>query len=224
MTKSIISIYFMVLVTSSLIAQNDPLEEINFAMLIQMKGNSDNDIIGSPYLEQKFMPGLIYVNGEKKQNAYFRYNVKDDQVELKVLPNQEESYLLPREQKYSYRLKNYTYELGDLNISGNGFEKGFVANYYESENIKFIGKPFVKIAKAEPAKTGYGEAKPASMSTSIKYYLSVKGEEFKEVSIKEKDFKNMLKNSSKIDAYLKDNKIKEVDDAVKFLKYYDSVE
>jgi hypothetical protein len=203
-------------------AQVNDFNPGNSPLQLQTRVAINTDIEGSPYFEDKFLPGIIEELNGNSQNAYLRYNVKNDEVEVKAGPSQKQVFILPRQEKFVYKLKDYSYVLGTYNVRDEGLIKGFVANYYESENLVFIGKPFTKISEAQPAKTAYEKATPATLYIGIKYYLSVNGEQFQEVKLKDKDFKNLLDDSSKTSAYLKDHKIKEIEDIVKLLEFYDS--
>jgi hypothetical protein len=221
MTKFFISIFLTILSTTSFIAQNDPLEAINFAMLIQK--DTEKEIVGSPYYEQTFIPGIINEVDGKKQEAYFRYNVKDDQVEVKFSPNQEETYLLPRDQKYIYQLKDYSYVLGSFNAEKAGLLKGFVIEYVQNDKVTFIGKPFVNLIQAQAAKTGYGIATPASLNVGINYYFGLGDGKLQEVKLKEKEFRNIVPSSKEMKKYFEENKIENSKDVIKMIEFYETL-
>lgn len=203
-------------------AQVNDFNPGNSPLQLQTRAAINTDIEGSPYFEDRFLPGIIEELNGNSQNAYFRYNVKNDEVEVKAGPSQNQVFILPRQEKFVYKFKDYSYVLGSYNVRDEGLVKGFVAKYYESENLVFIGKPYTKISEAQPAKTSYEKATPATLYIGIKYYLSENGEQFQEVRLKDRDFKNLLDDSSITNAYLKDHKIKEIKDAVELLKFYDS--
>ncbi len=203
-------------------AQVNDFNPGNSPLQLQTKVAVNTDLEGSPYFEDQFLPGIIEEANGNSQNAYFRYNVRNDEVEVKAAPSQTKVFILPRQEKFVYKLKGYSYELGSYNVLDQGLIKGFVANYYGSENLKFIGKPFAKISEGQLAKTAYEKATPAALYIGIKYYLSVNGEEFQEVKLRDKDFKNLLDDSSKLSKYFKEHKVKEIEDVVKLLEFYDS--
>lgn len=202
-------------------AQVNDFNPGNSPLQLETRVAINTEVEGSPYFEDQFLPGIIEEKNGNKQNAYFRYNVKTDEVEVKAGPSQTKVFILPRQEKFVYKLKNYSYVLGTYNILNEGIIKGFAASYYESDKLRFIAKPFAKISEAQPAKTAYEKATPAALYIAVKYYLSVNGEQFQEVKLKEKDFKNLLKESPKFNEYLKDNKIKEIEDVVKLLEFHD---
>jgi len=222
--KRLITFTFAVMIGYASFSQRDPFTPGNSALQLQTKSEVISEMTGSPYFEDRFMPGIIEEVGGKKQNAYFRYNVKDDQVEVKVSPSQSEIYILPRQQKFVYQLKDYSYILGSFNVQDIGLLKGFVNSYYNGDNVIFIGKPYVTVSQAQPAKTSYQKATPASINVGINYYFGLKDGQLQEVKLKEKDFKNILPSSKEMKQYFDDHKIKEIQDVVEMLKFYDTLE
>lgn len=223
MNKFQLLIFLTIFSVTASFSQRDPFNPGNSSLQIQLKGDTESEILGSPYFEEMFSPGIINEVGGKSQNAYFRYNVKEDQVEVKVSPNQSETYILPRQQKFIYNLKDYSYILGTFNVENVGLIKGFVAKYYQSDRVTFIGKPFVTISQAQAAKTGYQKATPASLSVGINYYFGVEDNKLQEVNIKEKDFQKILPESKEMKQYFKDNKIKNIDDVIKMIEFYETL-
>ena len=62
------------------------------------------------------------------------------------------------------------------------------------------------------------------MSVKLTYYLSIDDEPFKEVKLEEKEIKKALPDSSSLDSYFSDHKIKTVEDVVKLLKFLEEQE
>lgn len=220
--KKIIMITVFSFIGLTFQAQVNDFNPGNSPLQLHTKTAINTDIEGSPYFEDKFLPGIIEELNGDSQNAYLRYNVKNDEVEVKAGPSQNQVFILPRQEKFVYKFKDYSYVLGSYNVRDEGLIKGFVAMYYESENLVFIGKPFTKISEAQSAKTSYEKATPATLYIGIKYYLSVNGEKFQEIKLKDRDFKNQLNDSDLTNSYLKHHNIKEIKDAVNLLKFYDS--
>ncbi|RKS50466.1 hypothetical protein BC962_2227 [Gillisia mitskevichiae] len=223
MTKFLTFILLAIFGITSSNAQRDPFNPSNSSMQVQTKKSVESEIVGSPYFEEMFTPGIIEEVGGNQQNAYFRYNVKDDQVEVKVSPSQSDIYILPRQQKFIYQLKDYSYVLGSYNVEGVGLVKGFVNKYHQSDKVTFIGKPFVTITQAQAAKTGYQKATPASLNVGINYYFGLGDNKLQEIKLREKDFKNILPSSKEMKQYFSDNKIKDINDVKKMIDFYESL-
>ncbi len=222
--KILISFTVFVMVGFLSFAQvGDPFTPGNSALQVQTKTDSNSELVGSPYFEEQFTPGIIEEIGGNKQNAYLRYNVKDDQVEVKVSPTQSEIYILPRQQKFVYQLKDYAYILGSFNVKDIGLIKGYINQYYQSNKVIFIGKPYVTVSQAQPAKTSYEKATPASINVGMNYYFGFEGEQLHEVRLKEKDFKNVFPSSKEMKQYFDDHKIKDIEEVKKMIKFYEAL-
>jgi len=223
MKKIIFTLLFTGLAFTGYSQGNNPFDASNSnTNQVTTKPMVVTDYEGSPYLEDQFTPGLIVEEGNKSQTVYIRYNVVDDQVELKVAPSQKDIYLLPRQQKFSYKLKDYSYTLSAYNVEDLGLIKGYVQTYYASDKIVFIGKPLAQVIPGQAAKTGYDKAKPATIDIATNFYIGKPNEQLKEVRIKEKDFEKILGDKKGMKDYFDDNKIKTTDDVIKMLKFYDS--
>lgn len=222
MTKFLTLILLTIFGLMSSNAQNN-FDPGNSTLLLDTKKSIESEIVGSPYFEEMFTPGIIEEVGGIKQNAYLRYNVKDDQVEVKVSPIQTDVFILPRQQKFIYQLKDYSYILGSFSVEDKGLVKGFVNSYYQSDKVTFIGKPFTTVSEAQPAKTSYHKATPATISVGTKYYFGLNGNKLQEVKLKEKYFKNILPSSKEMKQYFGENKIKDIDDVKKMIEFYETL-
>jgi hypothetical protein len=180
------------------------------------------DIEGSPYLFEEFAPGKIIQEGKKDLNAYFRYNALQDVVEIKIKPNQNEIFILPRSDKFVFKLADYTFFLKNLITKEGEVLAGYKLKYYESDNLLFIGKSNSRITAAKIAETSYDRAKPPKIINNMNYYISFNGDPLVSVKIKEKDFRNLLGDSPKMKTYFKENKVKEIEDVLKMFEFYET--
>lgn len=178
---------------------------------------------GSPYLFEKFVPGKIIQEGGKDLDAYFKYNALQDVVEIKINLNNSEIFILPRAEKFVFELDDYSFFLKNIITKEGEVLTGYKLRYYKSENIIFIGKSNSKITAARMAETSYDRAKPSKIINNMKYYIGFNGDPVSEVRLKESDFKKLLNNSSKMRNYFKEYKIKEIEDVVKMLEFYESI-
>ena len=182
----------------------------------------DKELNGSAFYEEKFEPGTIIENGGRSFRAYLRYNAMKDYVEIKVLPLDPDIYVLPRSERFSYKLADYTYILlNETTDKGEIFDT-FLQNYISGNYASFIGKPNLKIVKDRNEKSALIESKPTSIKINFDYYLKVNGGKFQEVRLKEKDFMNIIPHSKEMKEYFDNHKVNDVEDVVKMLKYYES--
>ena len=208
-------------------AQNDITNYV--ALRDQLKvydGNgqiSGKEIEGTPYYTEEFLEGVIIKEGFEDQNAYFRFNVLKDIVEIKVKKNHSEIFILPRVEDFVFDLEDYSLIFKTLITQEGDVVTGYYFNYFENDNIMFIAKPKSKITAEKKAETSYEKDKPSKIVINMEYYISFNGDPLTEVRIKEKDFKKLLDDSPELSIYFKENKVKEIEDVVKLLEFYDSV-
>lgn len=183
--------------------------------------DSNNNMAGSPYINEEFLPGKIIVDGKQFQEVYIRFNALKDLMEIKVRPDDNEIFVLPRMDKYSYKQENQTFYLKDVITEEGEMLSGFLIKYYQDPNVLFVGKPVTRIKSAKAAETSYGKAQPAKVDTYVHYYLSLNGDPVKRVKLRERDFRKIFK-SKKMREYFADNKVKEIEDVVDMLEFYNT--
>ena len=184
---------------------------------------SGKEIEGTPYLTEEFMEGVIIKEGAKDQNAFFRYNVLKDIVEIKVKKQHSEIFVLPRVETFVFDLADYSLFFKTLRTKEGEVVSGYHLNYYESDKILFIGEPKSKVTAEKRADTSYERDKPSKIVINMDYYISFNGDPLTEVRLKEKDFKKILSDSPELSNYFKDHKVKEIEDVVKLLEFHDSL-
>ncbi|MGB8704139.1 MAG: hypothetical protein WCD31_03825 [Gillisia sp.] len=216
------TIFFIGLVTLSLNGFSQVFVPEAYGNLITTKPDERiNDIEGSPYFEEQYVQGTLLDKEGKTQHAYFRYNVSKDQVEIKVAPQQKQTFVLPRYPRYSYRLDNYTYILEKLTTDKGNSLEGYFMEYYQGAHSRLLGKPDIDVIPGTKAKSGYDKPKPAHINIDQVYYLQLDGGPLHEVRLKEKDFKEYLEEKPGMEKYFDDHKIKDIEDVKKMLEFYD---
>ncbi len=183
-------------------------------------GITESDqLAGSPYINEKFLPGQIIVDEKQFQNVYLRFNALNEVMEIKVRPGDEEVFFLPRTEKYTYIQDNKTFFIKDFIIEDGEVISGYWINYFRNSKNLFVGKPVTRTTAAKAAQTGYEKPKPPKVDTYVHYYLSLNDSPLKKVNLKQRDFEKIFQ-SDRMKKYFSNNKIKEVEDVVAMLKYY----
>ena len=220
--KNHIIILSSFLFSLSVIAQNDVYDYTTLNEKLQiLKGqDEDNKIQGSPYFENEFVKAEILEDGNKDIDAFIRYNVIKDEIEIKVNKQEDEIFILPRYDDFSYELKDYSYFQGKFATTDNRVLVGYMVKYYKDDNLLFIAKPSGKITARRAAETSYDRAQPAKYVLQTDYYLGVGNKPLTEVRLREKDFKKILDNDKNMHQYFKEHKVNEIEDVVKMLEYY----
>jgi hypothetical protein len=159
---------------------------------------------GSPYLNAGFVSGTITRDdGATYSSIPLRYNVYDDQIEFK----QQDGMVLYIANPEQYK---------EIEIDGDKYiylqlmdGKRKVQGYYElleDGKIQLLKKHAVTMKDAEPAKP-YVDPVPASfVSKPVAYFLLKEGE-ISEIT-NEKNLLETCGNSEKIQAFIKENKLK----------------
>lgn len=209
----------LVFISFEMTSQN--LDNIsNTGMLVYTKNNTPSDYTGSPYAEKDFQSGIIMdTDKDKQQEAMLRYNAVEDVVEIK-LNGDDEVHILPKLKNIKYDLGEYTYFIENFLTEDSGRIEGYFRQYYADKNILFISYPKADVTESTVNSTGYQKAKPAHLDVDMLYYVQKDGGRLKEVRLKEKDFKSIFSDKGKMEAYFKENKIKDEKDVVEMLKFY----
>ncbi len=221
--KFLITITLMLLIYNNVHAQNPEYNLMASSMQIMEKESDEKlGVSGSPYIEEDFTKGQVVERDGKAQNVYLRYNTLQDQVEVKVTPNDPETFILPKSPKYSYRLNDYSYKLLQFRTDGGDFVSGYVISYFEGENYALVAKPKVKSIAGRKASSGFGADRPDRIKIEYNYYLGSGKDSWKELDLKEKSFKNILPASKESNTYFSDNKLKSSKDFTRLLEWYEN--
>lgn len=199
-------------IVNDYVSLNEELTRIGFE---EAEGE---ELAGSPFWEEKFVPGAIKRNGKKEIEGYIRYNVLSDQVQIKTNPEEDEYYLLPRWGDLEYEADDYSYFLSHKVTEDERSLYGYFIEYYEGESINLYGKPLAEVLPAQRAETSYDRGRPATIKVKSFYYIQFGDEPLIEVDIRERDFRKLFKNSKQMKAYFKEEKVKDIEDVVEMLK------
>lgn len=202
-------------IVNDYVSLNEELIRIGFK-----EQNKYSELAGSPYWEEQFIPVNIERNGTKLINAFIRYNVLKDEVQIKVDPSDEDSYRLPRLGELEYVTPDYSYFLSHKVTEDNTTVYGYFIKYFESEQVEFYGKPQAKILPAQSPETSYDRGRPATIQVISHYYIQIGDNPVKEVRIKERDFRKLFGSSKKMREYFKQHKVNEIDEVIKMLSFY----
>ena len=172
---------------------------------------------GTPYLSEDFQSGTINMEGKQSINALFRYDVYNEEIQIKFGKDSEEIYVLTNHPD------NVLYIGGEKIVPDQiNFEEGEVSGlfleHYNGEKYRLLEKPNAEISEAVKAKTGFQQDKPAEIKISSDFYIIEKGQPAYEVRIKHRDIKKVF-SSKEAKAYLSENKIREIQDLIKFLEH-----
>lgn len=182
---------------------------------------------GSPYIIEKFTPAKI--SASEDNIFYVRYNALRDEFEVKG------------ENDIAYALNKYrrdivvelialkkTYQVfGYLDKNGNENFGYFVDLGKDKSNVKLLKKEKIIFTKEKLAVTSYDTAKPAEYKRgNDEYYIKINDANAIELPNGKKNIANLFpKNSKKVLAYIKSEKIKtnREEDLLKLVNYINTL-
>lgn len=178
-----------------------------------------NEVKGSPYLNEDFEAGIARVKDKEPLNVFLRFDVAQDQMEIKLDAGSEEIYLLPRNGNIEYEMGNRKIVLDEIVSEGNRIS-GYFIEHFAGEKFRLLEKPVATVTEPVKARTGYEKDKPAEINIGEEFYI-INGEgQVENVRVKEKDLKKAF-DSDSARKYLGDNKIKSVQDLKNFVAFLD---
>lgn len=203
-------------IVNDYISLNEELVKIGFK-----EQNKYSDLEGSPYWEEEYIPVKIERNGKKLLSAFMRYNILKDEVQIKVDPEDEKSYRLPRWGELEYITSEYSYFLSHKVTEDSTSVYGYFIKYFGSEKVQFYGKPVAKVLPAQSPETSYDRGRPATIQVISRFYIQIDHEPLKEVKIRERDFRKLFGNSKVMRMYFKEHKVNKIEDIVEMLRFYE---
>lgn len=190
--------------------------------LLQPKKNENmNSVQGSPYLYDDFRFGTVTIEGKDPLKVFLRYDVMNENMEIKTDTNDKKVYVLPLAQKAEYIIGSDAFEFRSIKNEGSKIS-GYFRKHHQGENVSLFEKLSASLTEPVKAKTGYDKDKPAQIVIKEEFYILFDDGLAKNVRLKEKDFKKALPSSKAVNAYVSDNRIKSVEDFAEMLRWYNN--
>lgn len=209
--------------TAGTVAQNIRDSAGHGLMLLQTKENENlNDIHGSPYLSDGFKSGIVVVEGKEPLNVFLRYDVRNENFEIKTDFNSSEIYILPLTHKGRYHLGTDTFLYDQISYDGN-IIRGYFIEHFDGEDVRFLEKPVIDFTPAQSARTGYDEAEPAKIEVETEFYLVFEDGKVENPKMRNRDIRKIFRSKADRD-FLSDHDIDNAKDLVEFLKFHNSKE
>lgn len=189
-------------------------------MLITTKKNPRlNSVEGSQYLTEDFHYGVVAIEGKQPLKVFLRYNVHQDQMEIKTDLHSEDLYVLPKKKGTMYQMGKQNFVLDEVVHNGKRIS-GYFVQHYNGENFRLLEKHTATVTEPVKAKTGYDQDQPARIKIEEEFYIINDKGEVRNVQVKHRDIKKTF-NSSEAKKYLSENKIRSTKDLVDFIAYLD---
>ncbi len=185
-----------------------------------------SDIKGSPYLNNEFEPGNIYIKDSLIEKGMLRYNIYADEIEIK---DQQKLFGL-------YKIQDSKVKIGKDEIILKEFfedqkkEKGYFITLINSNKVKLYKRIRCKIIEPLKAATPNQKDRSAKFKSYIDYYIILpihKNGQLSKIKLKKKSIMNLMQDQEeKIKGYFKKNQVnlKREKDITKLFSYYESID
>ena len=173
------------------------------------------NVVGSPYLNEDFTRGMVYVGDEKPYAALMRYNAYQDEIQIngssgitglfkrdyiRAVINGEK-FIIAEYQRKSGTAQGYFVEL----------------NEGKTRLLKKYSKDYME---GETAVSSYPR-----FEEEVDYYLLTEGKPAVEIRLRKKDVLETMKANASMEEYVKKNKLRLKDEAeiIQFLNHFNSI-
>ena len=206
------------------IRQAMDLYRINKVQSGEWKGTlSENDIKGSPYLNDEFINGTIFTTSKYQfVDVPLRYNIYNDELEFKTPTNEVQALATPEIVE--------TVEFGDYKMvyipysNTKKIRNGFFIVEVEGDATLYSRKEIIFKKAEEPG--AYKDAEPAKFVKKLdSYYIRVGLEQAKKVDSKKELLGVFPDHKDEISVFIKKNKVKtsKPEKLKELARYYNSL-
>ena len=184
--------------------------------------NSPKDLVGSSYLEKKFLPAKLSVDGTIYSIRFDAY-----QDEMEVEKDNHKFYLRKDFNSTTTFLgTNKVYQVYNYEDKDQ-VRTGFFVVLFNGDEVSLLMKERIKFFEEVIAQSGYDKYKPPTLKrVKDKLYIGYKNNETKELPKKKNEILKLFSTKSKnIEAFAKKNKLgfKNKEDLIKIFTYYHSL-
>ena len=225
--NSILSSAIACLIFFSSAAQNQVGKNIADHLLIKnaendIYGDTEKETIGSPYLNETFVPGDAYTFSTKFTDVPMRYNIHNDHIEFK---QNSQTYILdpePRVNKVTF--DNKTFVVLKYEYKGKG-KFGYL-QLLDSGKVMLLAKKMVLYREEQAPKALESSSTPAQFTNipDLYFYKIENGDVMRIENLKQmtESFPNQ---KDALSQFIKKEKIsvKKEADLIKLIKYYNSL-
>lgn len=191
----------------------------NYSVTLIPEKEASLEVDGDPFFESSdFQKGVVKV-GENELNVFLRYDVGAERMEIKTDLEDPSTYQLPYERDIEYHFGGNTFSIDKLTVGGQTVF-GYFIKYFQGSSVSLYGKPIASYIEGQKAKTGYQSDEPPSIKITQKFYVLFE-DEVKEVRPRKSDLRKIFQSGIVRD-YLKENSMKNLDDLLGFIRYYEN--
>jgi hypothetical protein len=160
------------------------------------------NVEGSPYLNDEFVRGTVFVEKEKPYAAMMRYNAYQDEIQVQgpdgISSLFKRDYVWAEIGGQSFRIETYK--------TRSGTSKGYFVELNRGE-VRLLKRIVREFKEGQPAVSSYSEDTPPRFDEEVTYYLIREGSPAEEVRLRKKDVLGFL-SSKEMESYVKEYKLK----------------
>lgn len=188
-------------------------------MLITTKEAPEKASKGSPYFEDdNFRKGVVRISEKTPLDVWLRYDVMKEVMEIKLSSNTEEIYRLPLEEEVEYEIGSRTFRADRLRHAGSTYF-GYFVEYYRGQFLSLLGKPQLEIQESTQPKSGYTDSSDR-LKIEEEFFVIWENGDIEKVRARHRDIRSFF-DSDLAQDYLKDNRVRSIEDLTAFIAYYD---
>ena len=180
------------------------------------------DYEGSPYLNDDFISGDVFINDGRYQNVLLRYNIYKDYMEFK---KDSRTYVLdPNKKIQKITIGSDVFIVGDFSYRSQ--KKVGYLMLLDSGKASLMMKHIVSYREPQPPKPIETEGKPARYSELPDiFYFRIGNGEIKEIESLRKMVEEFPDKQSELNEFIKNEKIsvRKKDEMIKLIRYYNSL-
>ena len=193
-------------------------------LIIDMKSkffydNSQNDLVGSSYIDKIFQAAKISVDSTIYS---IRFDAYQDEMEIE---KDNQKFYLRKDFNYTATFlgTNKVYQVYDYEDTDQD-RTGFFVVLFNGDKVSLLMKERIKFFEEVIAKSGYDKHQPPTLKrVKDKLYIGYKNNETEELPKKKNEILKLFSNNSKnIESFAKENKLgfKNKKDLIKIFTYY----
>ena len=224
-TRKFALIAFALLISSYAFGQTMTGMDLRDHMLIKLAKDTDRsvkDFEGSPFLNEQFVTGQVFISGKKNSAIPLRYNIFNDEMEFRQ--NDLTYALYPGERILKVILGDETYVVEKYEIRGK-MDYGYLTRL-DSGKLTVLAKKVVRFTDKQEAKALESSNTPAKFTraSDIYYYKVGSGEITKAGSLKNL-IASLPDHQAEVESYAKKEKLstKNAEDLNKLAVYYNGL-
>ena len=165
-----------ILAFANFMAKRNPLNDLIFSEVRTRNLVFDPTTVGSPYFNEEFQSCELYYKEEFAEKLYYRYNMHNDEVELKESPLSETVFALNLDRNITLKAEDLILSLETLNTPKQGVRNGYVNVLYTGKNFKIYERVKTKFKEGVKAVNSMVRSTPDKFNQFIEYYYQINDE------------------------------------------------